>query len=75
MENPIKMDDLGVPLYLETPMCFFSRDKLLGEKAGVFLDWGWLKTMQDEFSLSEMMIVNRSDLTEKNKSLPKVVGF
>ena len=20
MENPIKMDDLGVPLYLETPM-------------------------------------------------------
>ena len=26
MENPIKMDDLGVPLFLETPMscsCFF----------------------------------------------------
>ncbi len=22
MENPIKMDDLGVPLFLETPMCF-----------------------------------------------------
>ena len=21
MENPIKMDDLGVPLFLETPMC------------------------------------------------------
>ena len=22
MENPIKMDDLGVPLFLETPICF-----------------------------------------------------
>ncbi len=21
MENPIKMDDLGVPLFLETPTC------------------------------------------------------
>ena len=24
MENPIKMDDLGVPLFLETPICCFS---------------------------------------------------
>ena len=24
MENPIKMDDLGVPLFLETPKCCFS---------------------------------------------------
>ena len=23
MENPIKMDDLGVPLFSETPMLFF----------------------------------------------------
>ena len=22
MEKPIRMDDLGVPLYLETPICF-----------------------------------------------------
>ena len=21
MENPVKMDDLGVPLFLETPIC------------------------------------------------------
>ncbi len=21
MENPIKMDDLGIPLFLETPIC------------------------------------------------------
>ena len=24
MENPIKMDDLGVPLFLETSICCFS---------------------------------------------------
>ena len=24
MENPIKMDDLGVPLFLETPIWFFD---------------------------------------------------
>ena len=28
MENPIKMDDLGVPLFLETPIYIFS--KLVG---------------------------------------------
>ena len=28
MENPIKMDDLGVPLFLETPI-FFSASKKL----------------------------------------------
>ena len=25
MQNPIKMDDLGVPLFLETPICFSSQ--------------------------------------------------
>ena len=25
MENPIKMDDLGVPLFLDTPICHFER--------------------------------------------------
>ena len=25
MEHPIKMDDLGVPLFLETPKCLFNR--------------------------------------------------
>ena len=24
MENPIKIDDLGVPLFLETPICLFG---------------------------------------------------
>ena len=27
MENPIRMDDLGVPLFLETSMCFRWRLK------------------------------------------------
>ena len=40
MENPIKMDDLGVPLFLETPMlnfrgaCFRFIFKLLRPRAG-----------------------------------------
>ena len=28
-ENPIKMDDLGVPLFLETPICFAPQKCLL----------------------------------------------
>ena len=28
MENPIKMDDLGVPLFLETPISSFGEQKL-----------------------------------------------
>ena len=32
MEKPIKMDDLGVPLFLETPICcwhiFFQKNKM-----------------------------------------------
>ena len=31
MENPIKMDDLGVPLFLETPMCPFNFEKIILE--------------------------------------------
>ena len=27
MENPIKMDDLGVPLFLETPICWCVSDR------------------------------------------------
>ena len=28
MENPIEMDDLGVPLFLETPILFWSNSCL-----------------------------------------------
>ena len=28
MENPIKMDDLGVPLFLETPMLFLLQESV-----------------------------------------------
>ena len=28
MENPIKMDDLGVPLFLETPICLIFIPKV-----------------------------------------------
>ena len=29
MENPIKMDDLGVPLFLETPICIPCVERFL----------------------------------------------
>ena len=55
-ENPIKMDDLGVPLFLETPICLggsfrwqaklfwigFSRFSL--QQVSSFLVAGWLGT-------------------------------
>jgi len=40
MENPIKMDDLGVPLFLETPMFCYDYDSDEAEyilRAGQFL--------------------------------------
>ena len=35
MENPIKMDDLGVPLFLETPMDIFFVDFTLSTNHSV----------------------------------------
>ena len=32
MENPIKMDDLGVPLFLETPKCRKSQGVKMSEE-------------------------------------------
>ena len=37
MKNPIKIDDLGVPLYLETPMLVFRGGKSI-EKNSTPLD-------------------------------------
>ncbi len=58
MENPIKMEDLGVPLFLETPILGGFRCALL--KA--FLDsplflWGWRDTL----------IVNEHAAASQNK--------
>ncbi len=33
MENPIKMDDLGVPLFLETPICWMNNTSEIGRGA------------------------------------------
>ena len=38
MENPIKMDDLGVPLFLETPILLVQTN--LMEDAFVVSNWG-----------------------------------
>ena len=37
MENPIKMDDLGVPLFLETPILPFCKSfELAGGNSNIF---------------------------------------
>ena len=32
MENPIKMDDLGIPLFLETPIYVHHRERIDGDR-------------------------------------------
>ena len=54
MENPIKMDDLGVPLYLKTPILPFAKAKRLLEimaahatpQFGAYLQRRWESTCQ-----------------------------
>ena len=40
MENPIKMDDLGVPLFLEIPIYILSSEYLLGPYPLLKVCWG-----------------------------------
>ena len=35
MENPIKIDDLGVPLFLETPICWLKIETVEGYPLGM----------------------------------------
>ncbi len=45
VENPIKMDDLGVPLFLETPICkSYSKTKIFGFIFGSFVGTCWKYT-------------------------------
>ena len=39
MENPIKMDDLGVPLFLETPICFCKTYSSLMDPMDIPVSW------------------------------------
>ena len=56
MENPIKMDDLGVPLFLETPKCFLFRFSKMKPHTfeGSGFNWVaflfWLLFLSDEIS-------------------------
>ena len=47
MENPIKMDDLGVPLFLETPIYQNYKDSPL--KGGI----SWHRLKYGELSLTQ----------------------
>ena len=45
-KNPIKMDDLGVPLFLETPICFVTFAKHLkhyGQRQNYYRKKKWEK--------------------------------
>ena len=52
MENPIKMDDLGVPLFLETPTCgSFGHVFFLEKNLGDFLFVLFFSRLVDRDSL------------------------
>ena len=63
MENPIRMDDLGVPIFLETPIwydlylshCYpaTSFDLRLGEKERIHVDDASLKTFVEALLLDD----------------------
>ena len=44
MENPIKMDDLGVPLFLETSTFLFSSTESVHYLTHPLLTFRWVKT-------------------------------
>ena len=43
MENPIKMHDLGVPLFLETPISIFMKGTLLNLHTSLLLGRGTIE--------------------------------
>ena len=61
MENPIKMDDLGVPQFLETPICIISFSSLIAtvrlvardffsppnQQGKAWRDWSWSDILVD----------------------------
>ncbi len=53
MENPIKMDDLGVPLFLETPRYVFFNSQAAAEStvfpSNVVVSFFWRKTCEKKF--------------------------
>ncbi len=45
MENPIKMDDLGVPLFLETPIWYCIYSQREGEVGEILATPKWSEEM------------------------------
>ena len=59
MENPIQMDDLGVPLFLETPKCIFG---------------AWCFLSQKKHLGAEIRFAQGKELVQKLKQRYKDVG-
>ena len=64
MENPIKMDDFGVPLFLETPICFFL---LIGRDNSMNIQVNFFEILYQHFELQ-----NKELLPQVLQNLTKV---
>ena len=64
MENPIKMDDLGVPLFSETPICFIMlySDHV---KAGWLVNWnkGWTLKNKPFGAIMQLISISNTNLS------------
>ena len=69
MENPIKMDDLGVPLFLETPRCWFQLETP-NPKGGSPDFW-----IMNSMSACPMWFWHCSLLQYKSKKFKLLLGF
>ena len=57
-ENPIKIDDLGVPLFLETPI-YQSHGSVMGTTKCLLRNRHWFQVSDGTRSASAMMYVTR----------------
>ena len=66
MEKPIKMDDLGVPLFLETPTCFFQLERLINKSfSGNVCHQCWLEQNRHQKKTRILVLGERVGITNK----------
>ena len=79
MENPIKIDDLGVPLFLETPKVVFFRQvtflavaKGIHEVGGLWMESGTIATRKLQYG--KKCAVSGSGFKKKTFRTGRIVG-
>ena len=73
-ENPIKMDDLGVPLFLETPVSWFECCSFLFGEKHITPNHADLRTLSRELADRQRMSVEQVGHASGELS-PSVGGF